>query len=271
MGMECGSHRARLQSVTVQRCFTVRNISVLVSSLMLSIAAPAPSLAQTPSDEWQVTIAPYFIGASMNGTSVVAGQELTVDMSFSDILQKLQFGAMGLVLARKGDWGVGADAIWMALGANGTAPGPAGLTGSADVNQGAFAFYGRRRLSRIADLMFGGRLNTLQTSLGFNGTAQRSADGSKTWFDPIVGLQLLIPDDGKRWHAQAYTEIGGFGVGSTFSWQVFPTVGVNLTKRASLEFGYRWLDINYSSGQNLTLFKYDVLTQGPVMGLGLRF
>ena len=50
-----------------------------------------------------------------------------------------------------------------------------------------------------------------------------------------------------------------------------PTVGVNLSKNASIEFGYRWLDIDYSSGEGLTLFKYDVLTQGPVLGFGFRF
>ena len=52
---------------------------------------------------------------------------------------------------------------------------------------------------------------------------------------------------------------------------MFPTIGVNLTRRSSLEFGYRWLDIDYSSGENVTLFKYDVLTQGPVMGFAFRF
>jgi hypothetical protein len=68
-----------------------------------------------------------------------------------------------------------------------------------------------------------------------------------------------------------YTEIGGFGAGSTFTWQVFPTVGVDLTTRASLEFGYRWLDMDYSSGENATLFTYNVLTQGPVLGFAFRF
>ena len=48
-------------------------------------------------------------------------------------------------------------------------------------------------------------------------------------------------------------------------------LGANLSKRASIEFGYRWLDIDYSSGENLTLFKYDVLTQGPVLGFGFGF
>jgi len=239
--------------------------------LLVALVAAKPGWAQAPADGWHVTIAPYFMGAAMNGTTAVAGQELEVDMSFSDILDSLQFGAMGLVVARKGNWGVGGDAIWMALGANGTAPGPLAITGSADMNQGAFAFYGLRRLGPAADVFFGGRVNTLQANLRFNGPGQRSADGSKTWFDPIVGLQLRTPDTGKRWHAQVYSEIGGFGVGSDLTWQVFPTIGVNLTKRSSVEFGYRWLDIDYSTGENATLFQYNVLTQGPVMGFGFRF
>jgi hypothetical protein len=240
--------------------------------LFALVIAASPAAAQAPAgDSWRVTIVPYFLGAGMNGTTAVAGQELTVDTSFSDILKNLQFGAMGLVVARKGNWGVGGDAIWMALGANGTTPGPVGVTGSADVNQGAFAFYGLRRLGPAADVFFGGRVNTLQANLRFNGPGQPSADGSKTWFDPIVGLQLRTPDTGKRWHAQVYTEIGGFGVGSSFTWQVFPTFGVDLSQHISVEFGYRWLDIDYTSGADNTLFKWDVLTQGPVMGFGFRF
>ena len=64
---------------------------------------------------------------------------------------------------------------------------------------------------------------------------------------------------------------GGFGVGSTFTWQVFPTIGINLSNSASLELRYRWLDLDYSSGEDLTLFKYSVLTQGPVAGFRFQF
>jgi hypothetical protein len=249
----------------------MRNVTLVVLGLVLGLLPATPALAQASGDGWRVTVAPYFMGAAMNGTTAVAGQELKVDVGFSDILENLQFGAMGIVVARKGNWGVGGDAIWMALGANGTAPGPAAITGSADMNQGAFAFYGLRRLAPAADLFFGGRVNTLQASLRFNGPGQRSADQTKTWFDPIVGLQVHTPAAGKRWHAQLYTEIGGFGVGSTFTWQIFPTVGVDLARWVSLDFGYRWLDIDYSTGENLTAFKWDVLTQGPVMGMGFKF
>ena len=241
--------------------------------LLLALIAPPPAAAQSPAgDTWKVTIEPYILGASMGGTTTVRGEEITVDMSASDIFSNLQFGAMGIVVARKGDWGFGGDAIWMALGANGTAPGPLGVTGSADMSQGAFAFYGLRRLAPYADLFFGGRVNYLSANLRINGPLNvRSVDGSKTWFDPIVGLQLKTPDTGSRWHAQVYTEIGGFGAGSTFTWQIFPTIGVDLAKWFSLEFGYRWLDIDYESGENQTLFRYDVLTQGPLLGFAFKF
>ena len=85
-------------------------------------------------------------------------------MSASDIFSNLQFGAMGLVVARKGNWGVGADAIWMALGATVRET-------NVDFNQGAFAFYGLRRLAPAADLTFGLRVNTLQGNLEFKSSA----------------------------------------------------------------------------------------------------
>ena len=126
----------------------MRNVLVIALVVCLSAVAASPAQAQAPAgDSWKVTVMPYLMGASMNGTTAVAGQEVNVDMSASDIFSNLQFGAMGIVVARKGNWGVGGDAIWMALGANGTAPGPLGITGSADMSQGAFAFYGLRRLA----------------------------------------------------------------------------------------------------------------------------
>lgn len=251
--------------------------STLVSLvLLLAVIVASPAAAQSPAgDSWQITIAPYFIGAGMNGTMSAKGVEIPVDLSFSDILHNLQFGAMGLVAARKGNWGFGGDAIWMSLGADVavTSPGPLPvvLPARAEAHQGAFTFYGVRRLAPVADLMFGVRINTLHANLLIASPTPQVADQTQTWADPVVGLQLHTPENGKRWHAQVYTEIGGFGAGSTFTWQVFPTVGVNLAKWASLDFGYRWLDIDYSTGEDATLFKYNVLTQGPVLGFKFMF
>jgi hypothetical protein len=243
-----------------------------IALVLLSFLVALPAAAQAPAgDSWKVTIAPYLFGAGMNGTTAVKGRELTVDQSFSEILEHLQGAAMGVAVARKGNWGFGGDAFWVSLGADGTGPGPIGITGSVDLKQGAYSFYGLRRLAPVADLMFGARVNTLQANLRFNGPNLSSVEGSKTWVDPIVGVQLHTPENGRRWHAQVYAEIGGFGLGSDLTWQVFPTFGVNLAKWVSIDVGYRWLDIDYTSGDGLTLLKYDVLTQGPVMGFAFKF
>jgi hypothetical protein len=75
----------------------------------------------------------------------------------------------------------------------------------------------------------------------------------------------------RRVQLRLYTEVGGFGAGSDFTWQVFPTLSVRLSDKASLELGDRWLDIDYDTGERNEQFRYDVLTQGPVVGFGFRF
>jgi hypothetical protein len=198
----------------------------------------------------------------MSGTTAVRGREVDVDVSASDIFSNLQFGAMGLVVARKGKWGLGGDAIWMALGSTVRET-------NVDLNQGAFAFYGLRRLGSAADLTLGMRVNTLQGKLEFK-TLGVDVSQDETWVDPLVGLTLRSARE-HRVRLQLYTEIGGFGVGSDFTWQIFPTLGIKLTDRLSLEVGYRWLDMDYSTGDGNERFAYDVLTQGPIGGLAFRF
>jgi len=229
---------------------------------LIAAGAWTPAFAQAPSDEWDVTVAPYFMGAAMSGNTAVRGREVDVDVSASDIFSNLQFGAMGLVVARKGNWGLGADAIWMALGTT-------VRNTNVDFNQGAFAFYGLRRLGSAADLTLGMRVNTLQGKLGFK-TLGVDVSQDKTWVDPLVGLTLRSPGQ-HRVRLQVYTEIGGFGAGSDFTWQIFPTLGWKLTDHFSLEAGYRWLDLDYETGDGNERFVYDVLTQGPVGGLAFRF
>jgi hypothetical protein len=222
----------------------------------------APVSAQTADEGWNVLVAPYLTGAAMNGTTGIGGFTVDVDMSASDIFSKLQFGAMGLVLARKGDWGFGGDFIWMALGTTVRET-------NVDVNQGAFAFYGLRRLGAAADLTFGARINTLQGEFKFK-DLNREVSGDRTWADPMVGVVLHSPLD-RRFLVRVYSEIGGFGLGSDLAWQVFPIVGLRVGKSASLEVGYRWLDLDYKSGEDRNEFAYDVLTQGPVVGFGFWF
>ena len=222
----------------------------------------APATAQPADGEWNVFVAPYLMGAAMSGKTTLRGVDVDVDVSASDIFSNLQFGAMGIAVVRKGNWGFGTDLIWMALGTT-------VRNTNVDVNQGAFAFYGLRRLSPAADVTFGLRVNTLQSTLTFKGP-DASVSQNQTWVDPIAGVTLRSPA-GRRVQWRLYSEVGGFGAGSNFTWQVFPTLSLRVTDKASLEFGYRWLDVDYDTGERNEQFRYDVLTQGPVVGFGFRF
>ncbi len=131
-----------------------------------------PAIAQTTGDDWDVTFAPYLMGAAMSGTTTLRGHEVKIDASASDIIDNLELGFMGMVMARKGNWGFGADAIWMALGTT-------VQDTNVDFTQGAFAFYGLRRLGAAADLTFGLRVNTLQGELTFNQLGRVSIRGRR--------------------------------------------------------------------------------------------
>ena len=94
----------------------------------------------------------------------------------------------------------------------------------------------------------------------------RDFGGSKTWVDPIVGARFQTAIAGPVF-ARLGGDIGGFGVSSDFTWQVYGVLGVNVARNFSIGFGYRALGTDYSSGG----FKYDVTSYGPTIGSEFRF
>jgi len=243
-----------------------------LSVLMLLTIVASPALAQSQSsggkspDDWKFTLAPYLMLPWMNGTTAVRGQEVEVDVGPSQIFENLQFGAMGYFEARKGRWAVGVDAVYMALGTDVDRP-----SANVDFNQGAYTFTGQYQLHEKVDFLFGARWNVLQGKLDFKEPPFTGIfKDTKQWVDPIVGLRLKQRLGG-RWHFTMEGDIGGFGAGSDFAWQLWPMVGVDVGKRASLGIGYRILSMDYDTGSGDQFFKYDVTTQAIVLGVAFQF
>ena len=95
----------RLQSVGALFC----------AMLLLGTAMPVNAQsAGGPSGDWRYEFTPYLWASGMKG-DVQAGNlpRTSVDMSFTDILDILDFGIMGAFEARKGRWGLLFDAIYM--------------------------------------------------------------------------------------------------------------------------------------------------------------
>ena len=241
----------------------LRNFTLMFFLGISTLSAQSKSGAG--SDRWEYVVAPYLMFASMDGTSAVRGREVEVDVSPSDIFKNHQFGAMGYFGARKGNWGFGVDAMYMALGVTIDTP-PANI----DPGQGAVTFMGTRRLNQKVEAVFGARWNFIQGKIEFKGPLNLTVEQTKQWVDPLVGLKFQHKL-AERWRFTLQGDIGGFGAGSDFAWQLFPVVEASVGKRASLAFGYRALGMNYETGSGNELFRYDVITSGPVMGMTFRF
>jgi len=137
-------------------------------------------------------------------------------------------------------------------------------------DQGAYAFTGLRALNDRVDLTFGARWNAIKGNIEFKGPLAATVGETKQWVDPIVGLKIHQRLGG-RWHLGLVADIGGFGAASKFAWQVFPTLAVDVGKRARLGFGCRALGMDYKTGSDSTLFRYDVIANGPVLGMSFNF
>ena len=89
---------------------------------------------------------------------------------------------------------------------------------------------------------------------------------SEDWYDPIVGVRYLY-DFGNKWMISARGDIGGFGVGSDFTWNVLALVHFQPWKYAAIIAGYRVLDQDYEDGSGANRFAYDMRLKGPVLAL----
>ncbi len=92
------------------------------------------------------------------------------------------------------------------------------------------------------------------------------SNSSESWIDPIVGLRGDLRFGGK-WFAMLEADIGGFGVGSDFSWHVMAAVGYQFSRHVSVETGWKHLDVDYQSGA----FIWDVALSGPFLAFTFSF
>jgi len=244
----------------------MRRIIVIVLSFALVAGCAARAAAQSSDGGWQTTVAPYAMGATIVGTTAIRGEQLDINVAASDVLKNLKWGVMGLVAARKNNWGIGSDFTWASLAATSADP---AIT--VEPTFGLLAVYGLRRLGATTELTYGFRWNVLKNSfLSVNRSGVQSSQRQQ-WIDPVVGLSLHTSESDARLHASVYGEVGGFGLGSTFAWQIFPRIGVRLTRRFSLDAGYRWMDTDYDTGEGDQRFVWDMMMEGPVIGFVFRF
>jgi opacity protein-like surface antigen len=246
-----------------------------------ALIAPAAAAQAGEGGGWQYEVTPYLWAAGLDGTIRIDNRPqagLGVQQTFSDVLERLDFGFMGAIEARNGRWGILFDGLYFRVKDVGSVSGRLGftsLTGRGTVTQQQYSLAGAYRVSdgpRLVDVIGGLRLNsvswdvTIDASVPVVPVAGRQFEQSKRWTDPFIGARVQLPL-GDRWTLVGYGDIGGFGVGSDLSWQALIGANYAFTPTIIGKVGYRHVSVDYDKRD----FTYDMASSGPYLGLGIRW
>ena len=134
-----------------------------------------------------------------------------------------------------------------------------------DVVAGARYWY----LKPDIDLNVTATINLPALGLSRTGAGAVSAKKTIDWWDPYIGLRLR-QQRGPGKELVLRGDVGGFGVGSDFTWHVNGAYNFQtriLGHDATGMIGYRALYADYSQGSGSRELGFDWLWHGPTMGL----
>jgi len=226
-----------------------RNIarSFLVFSLACASAAPLHADERVRPADWRFAVDVHLYGAAIGGTT---GTGDDIDISFSDLIDNLDFALMGRVEARKERFSVFADVIYLNVKATNSNQFsvpvgplhnfsvPVQVNGKVSMKSWiATAAIGYNLLDEdqgSLDLFAGARYLWLDLTVGLdanlgrlNRTAQIS--GSDGNLDAIVGVRGTINlDQHKKWYLGYYGDVGAGD--SDFTWAAQGSVGYRFEK-----------------------------------------
>jgi hypothetical protein len=226
--------------------------------------------------KWSFLAEPYLMFPYMDGeTGIGNNLILPVDANPGDIFSKLKMAAMLYVEAKTDKWSINSDLVYMNLTQDVT-PGIVLNSGSITAKQLAWETAGLYRVLPFLEVGLGGRLNSVQTSADIwinaipSGIVNATGRHTATWFDPII-ITRLSTDINDKWLFQFRGDLGGFGIGSDFTWQLQAYAGYRFTKVFQLSAGYRVLSIDYQKGEQPKEFVFDLNEFGPALRFGFNF
>jgi hypothetical protein len=228
----------------------------------IETAEPIP-MTGTKSDAWNFAVSIYGLAPAMSGDVTVKGIPASLDVDFEKIWDNLDSCAMGTARISRGRWFLLADLLYMGL--EGDSKRGIKVEFEQWLVSGAVGF----ELSKQIELLAGISYNKLHAELS-GGPLGINPSDTQEWLDPFLGTDVSLPLTTKlSLHARA--DIGGFGVGADLTCQVFPYASWRFAQWGSLQAGYRWLYADYEDGSGTSQFGYDVLTQGPQLGITAHF
>jgi len=237
----------------MKKIFTIYVLAILV-------LVGASSYAQEQDSGWNLSVTPYAWLTEMKGDTGSGDLSSSVDQSLSDVLDKLQVSGMLNMDVNNGTFGVMGDVVY------------ARLRDSQDTDIGKVTGHVEQWIITVAPYMRVFEKNGIKVDLGVGGRfmdtdidieiEEHEESESRNWVDPLVLAKLYLPVS-EHFYVNLTGDIGGFGVESDLIWELVGVAGYSITKRIDLQFGYRYMYVDFEDDT----FKYDMTTKGFVLGL----
>ncbi len=284
-------------------------VAAIVFSLLASAVRPAAAEDASPGDGWRFSASTYAWFTSVSGNTTTRGQIFDVNAGFFDIVSNSSSIAAfnAYFEANKGPVGFYADLVWSNLGFSKSAaryrnPLP-GLNANGIVNAQlnytmtiveVGGIYEAARWSHspgsftAVDALLGLRywnnsvtasLDTVITADLYNLGFERSRDiavaksGNLEWVDPVIGVRVRHQFTPTQ-TAFLRGDVGGFGLGSQFSWQAVAAYAYAWQfdgYQLAATLGYRALAANYTTGAGIDTRGIDLVLHGPLIGFSIKF
>jgi hypothetical protein len=279
----------------------IRTLRVgLALMTLIAISLPAFAGEPAPADKWTFAVRPYLWAPGIDGTlkyDVPPKGDGAANVDFSSyVLQNLNFALMLTAEARKGEWSVLTDVVYLDVESGDTNVKSVSFTGPGgrvEVSAGAnldtnatlsgvlWELAGGYTVARggnsSLDVLAGFRLLNIKAETDWRlsgsitgpGSGQSfassgSASQSETLWDGIIGVRGTVGLGDSRWAIPYYLDVG---MGSSaLTWQ-----GV-----AGIEYRYGWGDLQLMYRYTYYDMKADKLLQnvslgGPAIGVNFRF
>jgi hypothetical protein len=282
-----------------------------ISNVPPPVEVAQPAATPTGATPWRFQATSYGWLMGLSGNVAARGQSIDTNATFLDLLQKSNtlVGLMGYFEAGNGPFSVYTDLVYTKLNFSASHLGYRNPLPALKISTSSFAAMtyelfvaevggtyqmmswvhgpdSRTELDALVALRYWN--NRIEAS--FDSTANVAFDrrfrfersfglavadsGVVEWVDPVIGVRLkhqFTP----RHEVMVRGDIGGFGVGSQFSWQGVAVYGYNWHldggQKITGLLGFRALAVNYTRGGGNEFSQINELLYGPIIGLSFRF
>lgn len=238
---------------------------------LLASGITVPSHAQER--DWKFEITPYVWAAGIDADVTVGsrtaagGRTVTIDKSFSDVLDAIDIAGSFLTVAQFGHVVIWGQADYLNLSTDELDDAPARGELDTDVFMGTLAVgyqFGGWKEGQSFDVLLGARYLSLENELQLDGIGTFKGDRDVT--DPVLILRpsLRLSD---RWR---FNPTMSFGTGgdSEKTYELQPQFQFQINDNLAMRFGYRRL---YYEIENDVGNAWDGAFQGLIIGIGGTF